>query len=184
MNTEKFFASPSVAALASRLGVELTDVARTTGRTRIAHEDVEQHAQSGESSAGVLKTTESDNRFWDVDHSVFGSVEHEPLSSFARIASENLSASNRIIPQVTHHDRADMRAVDAFRTSLKAKATARGIRLTALAFHVKALSICLSEYPRFNASLTADGKTLVLKRCCHIGIAVDTPHRFHGAGRP
>jgi pyruvate dehydrogenase E2 component (dihydrolipoamide acetyltransferase) len=176
MSAGQYIASPSVVALAGRLGVELADVARTAGRTHIAREDVEKHIQRGAGNAVVAQIADSDSRFWNVDHSLSGPVDHEPLSRFARVAAENLTASNRVIPQVTHHDRADMRAVTAFRTSLAAKAAARDIRLTALAFHVKALSVCLADYPRFNASLTADGATLVLKRYCHIGIAVDTPH--------
>ena len=68
------------------------------------------------------------------------------------------------------------RAIEAFRASLKTDAQARGVKLTALAFQVKALARCLREFPRFNASLTPDGETLVLKDYVHIGIAVDTPH--------
>ena len=69
-----------------------------------------------------------------------------------------------------------MRRIEAFRASLVEEAAARGVRLTALAFHVKALARCLTEFPRFNASLTADGGTLIFKRYVHVGVAVDTPH--------
>jgi hypothetical protein len=74
---------------------------------------------------------------------------HEPLSRFARIAAANLAAANRVIPQVTHHDRADMRAVEAVRAKLKPEAAERGVRLTALAFHVKALATCLERISAF-----------------------------------
>jgi pyruvate dehydrogenase E2 component (dihydrolipoamide acetyltransferase) len=104
------------------------------------------------------------------------SVTEEPMSRIAQIASANLSAANSMIPQVTHHDRADMRAVEAFRKTLKDEGAARGVKITALAFHVMALARTLRAFPRFNASLTADGETLVLKDYVHIGIAVDTPH--------
>jgi pyruvate dehydrogenase E2 component (dihydrolipoamide acetyltransferase) len=179
MSQAEFIASPSVVALAGRLGVDLADVAQTAGRTNIAREDVERHANGDtkRSSSGAAASAGSkDTSYWDVDHSAYGPVTHEPLSRFASIAAANLSAANRVIPQVTHHDRADMRAVEAFRAKLKPEAAERGVRLTALAFHVKALATCLGEFPRFNASLTADGETLVLKKFCHIGIAVDTPH--------
>ncbi|MFN7003984.1 MAG: 2-oxo acid dehydrogenase subunit E2, partial [Roseinatronobacter sp.] len=73
-------------------------------------------------------------------------------------------------------DRADMTAVEALRKAWKADAVARGVKLTGLAFHVMALARCLRDFPRFNASLSPDGKTLVLKDYVHIGIAVDTPH--------
>ncbi len=81
-----------------------------------------------------------------------------------------------MIPQVTHHDRADTRAIEAFRSELKAEGAARGIRLTALAFHAKTLARCLTEFPLFNASLDATGERLVRKHFVHIGIAVDSPN--------
>ncbi|MBQ1203939.1 MAG: 2-oxo acid dehydrogenase subunit E2, partial [Loktanella sp.] len=74
------------------------------------------------------------------------------------------------------HDRADIRAIERLRASLKPQAHARGVKLTALAFHVAALARALRKFPRFNASLSPDGQTLTLKDYVHIGIAVDTPH--------
>ncbi|MFK7889420.1 MAG: 2-oxo acid dehydrogenase subunit E2, partial [Granulosicoccus sp.] len=172
-----------VSAMASRMGVDLADVARVSGRTHIAREDVERHISDmnkrdagTDSSMRATTSTTDDKRYWNIDHSAFGAVTEEPLSNFALNASHNLSAAHRFIPQVTHHDRADMRAVEALRAHLKTEATERGTRLTALAFHVKALALCLEQFPQFNASLSASGKTLILKHYCHIGIAVDTPY--------
>jgi len=183
MNTNKYFASPSVSALAFRMDVDLAEVAQATGRTHIAREDVERHVAGMKNRVDDMNKPDGSpeasidvNRYWNVDHSAFGSVTQEPLSNFARRASDNLTAANGIIPQVTHHDRADLRAVDTFRALLKPEAVARGIKLTTLAFHVKALSMCLEKFPRFNASLSANAETLILKHYCHIGIAVDTPH--------
>ena len=93
-----------------------------------------------------------------------------------QVAAANLSASQSVIPQVTNHGRADMRRVEAFRATLQEEAAASGVKLTALAFHVKALARCLVEFPRFNASLNADGETLTIKHYVHVGVAVDTPH--------
>ena len=98
------------------------------------------------------------------------------MSRFAQVAAANLAAANALIPQVTHHDRADVSAVEALRKELKPEAQARGVKLTALAFQAKALARALREFPRFNASLSPDGKTLILKDYVHIGIAVDTAH--------
>ncbi|MFK8079137.1 MAG: 2-oxo acid dehydrogenase subunit E2 [Granulosicoccus sp.] len=183
MSDATYFATPSVAAMALRMGVDLADVARMAGRIHIAREDVErhvtemnQHVKGADSSILSTPSPNDDSRFWKVDHSTFGPVTEEPLSNFALTASCNLSAANRTIPQVTHHDRADLRAVQALRTRLKAEATERGIKLTILAFHVKALALCLEVFPQFNASLSANGKTLFVKHYRHIGIAVDTPH--------
>jgi len=182
MSGARYFASPSVAAMAIRLGVNLADVARVAGRTHIAREDVERHINMHHQSIGAGNPggppplSDDDKRYWKIDHSAFGPVAEQSLSSVARSASSNLSAANRIIPQVTHHDRADLRAVEALRSHLKPEATERATRLTALAFHVKALALCLEEFPQFNASLSPDGETLFVKQYCHIGIAVDTPH--------
>ena len=148
-------ASPSVRALARSQGIDLEALARDLDRTTIAREDLEGGAKPAAGPA-------ADTSYWDVDHSQFGPVTEEPMSRFAQIASANLAAANALIPQVTHHDRADMRAIEALRKELKAEGQARGVKLTALAFHVKALARALREFPRFNASLTPDGKTLVL----------------------
>ena len=176
MGETDFIASPSVVALAGRLGVDLADVARSADRTTIAREDVERHASGKTNRGSSGAAAAGHNSYWDVDHAAYGPVTQEPMTRFASIAAANLAAANHVIPQVTHHDRADMRAIEAFRKKLKPEAADRGVRLTALAFHVKALAICLAEFPRFNASLTAGAEILVLKQFCHIGIAVDTPH--------
>jgi pyruvate dehydrogenase E2 component (dihydrolipoamide acetyltransferase) len=77
-----------------------------------------------------------------------------------------------MIPAVTHHDSADVSRIETTRAALKAE----GIRITTLAFHVAVLARCLTEFPIFNASLSEDGKHLILKSYVHVGIAVDTPH--------
>lgn len=165
-------ASPAVRSYAGRCGIDLDALAAKTGRTTIAREDVD--ACLSGSGGGEPAPTHA--RYWDVDHAAWGPVEAEPVSRLGRLAAANLSAANALIPQVTHHDRADMRAVEALRTTLKAEAAGRGLRLTALGIHIKALARCLRAFPRFNASLSADAETLYLKSRIHIGIAVDTPH--------
>lgn len=173
MGAESYIASPSVIAYAGRNKVDLSEVARKSGRLSLAREDVDSHLNGTISSASA--TPELD-KFWEVDHAAFGPVSEEPLSRMAALTSANLSAANRMIPQVTHHDRVDMRRLEAFRSAQKTEANQRGLRLTALTFHVKALAICLQEFQRFNASLSSDGATIVFKHYVHIGIAVDTPH--------
>jgi pyruvate dehydrogenase E2 component (dihydrolipoamide acetyltransferase) len=161
-------AAPSVRALALQKGIDLEELARDLGRTSIAREDLEgKRPASG--PAG-------DTSYWDVDHSQFGPVTEEPMSRFAQVAAANLGAANALIPQVTHHDRADVSSIEALRKELKPEAQARGVKLTALAFQAKALARALRDFPRFNSSLSPDGKTLTLKDYVHIGIAVDTAH--------
>jgi pyruvate dehydrogenase E2 component (dihydrolipoamide acetyltransferase) len=98
------------------------------------------------------------------------------MSRFAQVAAKNLAAAQALIPAVTHHDRADVTAIEALRAAWKPEAQARGVKLTALAFHVAALARALRKFPTFNASLSSDSTTLVLKEFVHIGIAVDTEH--------
>ena len=162
-------APPSVRALAREKGIDLEKLARDLGRSSLTRDDLEGGSKAASGPAG-------DTSYWDVDHSQYGPVTEEPMSRFAQVASANLAAANALIPQVTHHDRADVSAIEAFRKQLKPEAQARGVKLTALAFQVKALAHALREFPRFNASLSPDGKTLFLKDYVHIGIAVDTAH--------
>jgi pyruvate/2-oxoglutarate dehydrogenase complex dihydrolipoamide acyltransferase (E2) component len=170
----KVIASPSVRALAARKGIDLEDLGRSLGRETLAREDVEA-ASSGAKSGGpgVLPDAAS---YWDVDHSQYGPVRSEPMSRFAQGAAKNLAAANSLIPQVTHHEEADVGAIEAFRTSLREEAAEAGVKLTALAFHIAALARTLRKFERFNASLSADGKTFYLKEYVHIGIAVDTAY--------
>jgi pyruvate dehydrogenase E2 component (dihydrolipoamide acetyltransferase) len=161
-------APPSVRALARQKGIDLEKLAKDLGRISIAREDLE----GGKPAARPA----GDTSYWDVNHSQFGPVTEEPMSRFAQVAAANLGAANALIPQVTHHDRADVTAIEALRKELKPEAQARGVKLTALAFQAKALARALREFPRFNASLSPDGKTLTLKGYVHIGIAVDTAH--------
>lgn len=169
-----YVASPSVRSYAAQKGVDLDQLAQVSGRETLAREDVDQAAGGG--GAPMAAAGPNHSRYWQVDHREYGGISQEPLSRVARLTADNLSAANAMIPQVTHHDTADMRAVEALRRSLREEATARGIKLTALAFHVKALARCLREFERFNASLAPDGDALILKDFVHIGIAVDTPH--------
>jgi pyruvate/2-oxoglutarate dehydrogenase complex dihydrolipoamide acyltransferase (E2) component len=163
-------ASPSVRALAREKKIDIDRMAASLGRQTIGREDLTAAAStpSAPSAAGAA--------YWDVDHSVHGPVTEEPMSRFAQVAAQNLSAAQALVPAVTHHDQADMTAIEALRAALKPEAQARGVKLTALAFHAKALARALREFPRFNASLSADGRSVFLKGYVHIGIAIDTPH--------
>lgn len=162
-------ASPSTRRMALEKGVDIDARARELGRTTLGPEDLGAAPAPTAAPAG-------DTSYWTVDHAAHGPVTEEHMSRFAQVAARNLGAANALIPQVTHHDRADITAIEGLRKEWRAEAQARGLKLTALAFHVMALARTLRAFPRFNASLSADGKTLVLKDYVHIGIAVDTPH--------
>ena len=104
-------AAPSVRVLAQKQGVDLEVLARTLGRQTLTREDILQTAKSAVAAAQPSH--------WDVDHSQFGPVTEEPMSRFKQVTAENLAAANQMIPQVTHHDRADVSAIEAFRSDLK-----------------------------------------------------------------
>lgn len=167
-----FSASPSTRRLALQRGVDLSALADQLGRRNFSRDDILQAGQVGSAGhAGSSPPASVQSSFWDVDHNAHGSTQTKPLSRFALIAAENLSASNSMIPAVTHHDSADMSRIEALRADYREV----GQRITALAFHVAVLCQCLAEYPTFNASLSADGRDLILKDFFHVGIAVDTP---------
>ncbi len=171
-----YVASPATRAYAGQKGVDLDALARDTGRSNIAREDIDQYSNSKTHPMVRADKFAEASRYWQVDHAAYGPIRYEPRTRMAQLTTANLGAANTMIPQVTHHDRADMRAVNSMRQALFDEAAERGVKLTALAFHVKALARCLSEFPHFNASLDADGSALILKDYVHIGIAVDTTH--------
>ena len=159
-------ASPSVRKLAAARGIDIDALAERLGRETIAREDLVGPPGQCVIPAGLCTA------YWNVDHAEWGPIRTEPLSRIATVASANLTAAQQMIPAVTHHDSADLTRIEATRRALKAD----GMRITALAFHAAVLARCLREFPRFNASLSADGNALILKDYVHIGIAVDTPH--------
>lgn len=181
-------ASPSVRRFARELGVDLTKVEGTGRKGRISMDDVRgfvkramQTAQAradAPASAAEARLGEGERGIPpipDVDASAFGPTEVQPLNRIKRLTGENLFRNWVNIPHVTYQDEADITELEAFRKSMKAEAEARGVRLTAMVFILKALVQCLREFPQFNASLDASGENLILKRYFHIGVAVDTP---------
>jgi pyruvate dehydrogenase E2 component (dihydrolipoamide acetyltransferase) len=164
-------ASPSTRKLAQAKGVDIDALAARLGRSTIGPEDL-----GTDETATRRAAPASDTSFWAVDHARHGPVTEEPMGRFAQVAARNLAAAQSLIPAVTHHDRADVSAIEALRGGWRDEAAARGVKLTALAFHVAVLARTLRAFSRFNASLSPDGETLILKDYVHIGIAVDTPH--------
>jgi pyruvate dehydrogenase E2 component (dihydrolipoamide acetyltransferase) len=112
----------------------------------------------------------------EVDFAAFGPVEVQPLTRIQKIAGPRLHASWVNVPHVTQHDEADITDLEATRQSLKAAAAEQGLRLTVLAFVIRACILALEAHPRFASSLSNDGKTLILKSYRHIGFAADTPN--------
>jgi pyruvate dehydrogenase E2 component (dihydrolipoamide acetyltransferase) len=168
------YAGPAVRRLARELGVRLEAVDGSGHRGRIVKEDVKAFvkgrltAPSAEVARGGLPPLP------EVDYSRFGPVETVPLSRVRQRGADNLHRSWVNIPHVTQHDEVDVTDLEAFRKRQKVEAEAQGVKLTPLAFIVKACCHALREFPTMNASLDPPARSFILKRYYHIGIAVDT----------
>jgi pyruvate dehydrogenase E2 component (dihydrolipoamide acetyltransferase) len=159
--------------------VDLSRVIGTGRKGRILKEDVTRFvkgALSGEALVGAVEGGSGIPPIPAVDFAKYGEVELKPLSRIKKISGQHLRRAWLNVPHVTHHDEADVTDMEAFRQSLKEEAARQGVRVTALAFIMKALCAALGDFPTFNASLAADGESLVLKKYFHIGVAVDTPN--------
>jgi len=180
---KKVHASPSIRRFARELGVDLTRVVQGSGpKGRILKEDVQafvKQVMSGtfkaEGAPGLPAGTMGIPPMPPVDFAKFGEIEIQPLARIKKLSGANLHRAWLNVPHVTHHDEADITDVEAFRKSLTKEAEQRGVRVTMLSFLLKACAVALKAYPNFNASLDATGENLVLKKYCHIGVAVDTP---------
>ena len=124
-------------------------------------------------TASVSDTIAALPPFPEIDFSEFGEVEVKPLSRIQKLTGAFLSRNWVAIPHVTHHDEVDVTEAEDRRRTLNQD---EGIKVTPVVLLVKALASALAAFPQFNASLSADGKTLIYKKFVHIGVAVDTPN--------
>jgi pyruvate dehydrogenase E2 component (dihydrolipoamide acetyltransferase) len=160
--------------LARELGVDLSPVRGSGLKGRITAEDVKAYvkrlltARTGAGEAALPAVPR-------VDHAAFGPIERRPLSRIQKIAGPRLHASWVNIPHVTQFDEADITALEETRGRLKEEAAARGIKLTPLAFVMRACVKALQEFPHFVSSLDAAAGELVIKKYLHMGFAADTP---------
>ena len=168
-------ASPSVRMFARELGVDLARVQGSGLKGRITHADVKAFIKRV-MTEGVPATGTGLPRIPPVDFAKFGPIETRPLNRIQRIAGPRLHASWVNIPHVTQFDEADITELEGVRAQLKTKAIQEGIKLTPLAFVIKACVRALHEYPQFNSSLDERGENLVFKKYVHIGFAADTPN--------
>ena len=163
--------------LARELGVDLSKVKGTGLKERITHEDVKAYVKAAlaQASAPAAAGGGALPRVPVVDFAKFGAVEVQPLTRIQKISGQRLHASWVNLPHVTQFDLADITALEEVRGQLKQKAAVEGIKLTPLAFVLRALARTLGAFPRFCASLDASGDNLVIKKYMHIGFAADTP---------
>lgn len=171
-------ASPSVRRFARELGVDLTRVKGSGPKERVLKEDVQNYVKTalarpgaGEGGLGLALPP-----LPQVDFAKFGPVTTQPLSRIKKLSGANLHRNWITIPHVTQHDEADITELEEFRKIQVEEAKKQGIRFTILCFLLKAVVVALKQHPHFNASLSPDGESLVLKQYFHIGVAVDTPN--------
>ncbi|WP_235516151.1 dihydrolipoyllysine-residue acetyltransferase, partial [Acidovorax sp. Root219] len=182
-------ASPSVRKFARELGVPLEEVKGTGTKGRISQDDVQAFTKQVMSGATQTKAQAAkapagggggssaglDLLPWPkVDFSKFGTVERKDLSRIKKISGANLHRNWVMIPHVTNNDEADITELEAFRVSTNKENEKSGVKVTMLAFVIKAVVAALKKFPEFNTSL--DGDTLVYKQYYNIGFAADTPN--------
>src|SRR5574343_492011 len=180
-------ASPSVRKFARELGVPLDEVKGSGLKGRVTAEDIQSFTKSV--MAGSLQTKAQAAKApastgggselglipWPkVDFAKFGPIERKEMSRIKKISGANLLRNAVMIPAVTNHDDADITDLEAFRVSTNKENEKSGVKVTMLAFLIKACVAALKKYPEFNSSL--DGDALVYKNYWHIGFAADTPN--------
>lgn len=170
-------ASPAVRRFARELGIDLGRVKGSGPKERVLKEDVQTFvkqalAQPAASTGAGLALAAMPV----VDFAKFGPIETRALSRIKKIGGANLHRNWVTIPHVTQQDEVDITEMEAFRKQSADEAQKQGVRLTPLAFLIKACVAALKAYPTFNASLAPDGESLILKQYYHIGVAVDTPN--------
>jgi len=170
----KAHASPSIRRFARELGVNLAQVRGSGAKGRVTKEDVQNFVKAALAQprgAGGMQVAEMPV----VDFAKFGAIESKPLSRIKKLSGAYLHRNWVSIPHITQHDEADITEMEALRKKLGVEYADKGIKITPLAFMIKAVVEVLQQYPEFNASLDAGGENLVLKKYFHIGVAVDTP---------
>jgi pyruvate dehydrogenase E2 component (dihydrolipoamide acetyltransferase) len=172
-------ASPAVRKFARELGVDLSKVKGSGPNTRILQVDVQAYVKAAlaapaSGGAGADGAALGLIPWPKVDFAKFGAIEIKPLSRIKKISGANLHRNWVMIPHVTNNDEADITDLEAFRVKLNEENAKSGVKVTMLAFLIKASVAALKKFPDFNASL--DGDNLVLKHFFHIGFAADTPN--------
>lgn len=176
-NSMTVHAGPAVRKLARELGVDLTQVSGSGPKQRIVKEDVQQYVKqrlsgSGQSAGGGVS--------FDVvgsneDFSRYGPIEEVSLNKIKQVTARNMVQSQLTIPQVTQFDEADITELEEYRKGKMQSQLPEGVKVSPLAFILKACTQALVKFPQFNASLGPTGQSLILKNYYNIAVAVDTP---------
>ncbi|GAC1406947.1 MAG: dihydrolipoyllysine-residue acetyltransferase [Burkholderiaceae bacterium] len=185
-------ASPSIRKFSRELGVDLVRVSGTGPKGRITHQDVQNYVKHLISGAdedlgqtGEFGARKADGKSgtglallpWpSLDFSKFGATSLQPLTRIKKISGPNLHRNWVMIPHVTQYDEADVTELEEFRKTSNTAMAKSGVKLTMLAFVIKACVAALKKFPAFNSSLDAVGQNLIIKHYYNIGFAADTPN--------
>ncbi len=178
-------ASPSVRKFARELGVDLTRIAGSGPKGRITHDDVREHVKRALSGVGRPAAAAAAGAAvgglnviaWpQVDFAKFGPIERVEMSRIRKLSGPNLARNWVMIPHVTNHEDADVTELEAFRVQLNKESEKSGVKVTMLAFLIKACVAALKKFPDFNSSIAPEGDAIIRKNYWHIGFAADTPN--------
>ena len=161
--------------LARELGVSLSKVPGSGPRGRIQKDDINNYVKGALSQPDLATSGSGIPPIPAIDFAQFGEIETVKLSKIQRLTASNMQRNWLNVPHVTHFDDADITELEEFRQSLKREGEKRGIRVTPVAFLIKAIGASLQANPEFNRSLAADGDSYIQKHYINVGMAVDTP---------
>ena len=171
------YASPKARKFARELGVDITQVAGSEKDGRVIEEDIKKFVSSKPKNIVEIKEDKTNKIKNEFEHSDFGEIEAKDIPRVKKLSSVYLTNSWTTIPHVTNHDEADITEIENFRSSLTDIYTGEKIKITPLAFIIKALVASLKKFPSFNSSIDEiESGKMTLKKYFHIGIAVDTPN--------
>ena len=177
LSNEISSASPKARKFARELGVDITQVVGSEKDGRVIEEDIKKFVSSTTKNINEIKEDKIKKIKNEFEHSDFGEIEIKDIPRVKKLSSAYLTNSWTTIPHVTNHDEADITEMENFRSSLTDMYTGEKIKITPLAFIIKALVASLKKFPSFNSSIDEieTGK-MTFKKYFHIGIAVDTPN--------
>ena len=177
LSQETLSASPKARKFARELGVDITQVMGSEKDGRVIEEDIKKFVLSNPKNINEIKDNKTNKIKNEFEHSDFGEIEIKDIPRVKKLSSTYLTNSWTTIPHVTNHDEADITEMENFRSSLTDVYTGEKIKITPLAFLIKALVASLKKYPSFNSSIDEiESGKMTLKKYFHIGIAVDTPN--------
>jgi len=177
LSNEISSASPKARKFARELGVDINQVVGSEKDGRVIEDDIKRFVSSKPKNIDEVKENKSNKIKNEFEHSDFGEIEIKDIPRVKKLSSTYLINSWTTIPHVTNHDEADITEMENFRSSLTNMYTGEKIKITPLAFIIKALVVSLKKFPSFNSSIDEiDTGKMTLKKYFHIGIAVDTPN--------